>query len=625
MKQSRITALLLAAVLLLSLFAGCADSPAGTSTTAARVAEESSSQPSSTAETGTAEAATAAAETAAPENNEGLVRYRPNWDYGPEHRGEKISMLQLAEMPYTRPDAEQLIADYDALIEQAKTSTDASALLAAYYDLEYRCMQFSSMATLASFRSDLNTTDSFYQTEYHYFMENGTILWNKETALMRALAASPCRSALERLYDGFYFDYYNQYDSDADTGYLELQQQEAKLLEQHHALTSAPSVRYAGETKLLNEWQESDSIEVRDGAYSAYIEQYHDELGTLYLDLVRVRQQLAVASGYENYLDYIYDSFGRDYTPEDAKGFLSAVQSNLVPVANALYEQNPNFRLGYSDALDEDPIALLSTAAEHMGGTIWDACRFLTAYKLYDLTPTPEKRDSSYVTYLSEYETPIIFINPLKHPDVYGTITHEFGHFVDCFVHYGMYDDTETTETFSQTMVYLALANAELPEDEKAEALRMSLAELLLERIIERCTYADFELQVYAEDPKTLTLEKLDAIYEQCCLDNGHRVPYADAIRPMSWVRDLYFFDHPGYVISYPLSAVASLQICQQEAETPGAGVAAFRRLLDYANGWHSFQRALRLAALKNPIQNDPKASLFSEIAAFLRNALELS
>lgn len=289
MKQSRITALLLAAVLLLSLFAGCADSPAGTSTTAARVAEESSSQPGSTTETGTAEAATAAAETAAPENDEGLVRYRPNWDYGPEHRGEKISMLRLAEMPYVHQDAEQLIADYDALIERAKTSLDTDALLAAYFDLEYRQMQFDSMYTLAAFRNALNTTDSYYEAEYNYCVAQSNLLSDKYAALMQAFAASPCRSILEREYDGFYFDYYANYNPDGGAEYLELQQQESKLLEQYHALISAPSVTYAGETKLLNEWKKSDSVEIRDAAYSAYIEQYHDEIGALYLEIVRVR------------------------------------------------------------------------------------------------------------------------------------------------------------------------------------------------------------------------------------------------------------------------------------------------------------------------------------------------
>ena len=37
MKPVRIFALLLSVILLLSLFAGCADAPAGTSTTAARI------------------------------------------------------------------------------------------------------------------------------------------------------------------------------------------------------------------------------------------------------------------------------------------------------------------------------------------------------------------------------------------------------------------------------------------------------------------------------------------------------------------------------------------------------------------------------------------------------------
>ena len=329
-------------------------------------------------------------------------------------------------------------------------------------------------------------------------------------------------------------------------------------------------------------------------------------------------------SRYENYLDYIYSYYDRDYTPTDAEAFLADVRQYLVPVADALYARDPKLHLGYSDALDQVPVTLLGTAAEKMGGPVLEAYRFLAAYELYDLSPTPEKRDVSYMTYVAEYEAPIILINPLKHPDVYDTLYHEFGHFVDSYVHCGSYDDLETAETFSQAMVYLALANSALPENVKAKALRMALTELLLERIIERSTYADFEQRVYTMDPAELSLEKLDAIYEQCCLDDGHRVPYPEGVRPLRWVRDDFFFDSPGYVISYPCSAVASLQICQKEAEKPSDGVAAFCRLLNYADGWYSFQYALPAAGLKNPFAQKNKTNPLVEIAAFLKEALEL-
>ena len=120
MRQSRITALLLALALLLSLFAGCAEDSV-TSTTAARISEISS-QSDSALEPVTAEPTTAAQETAAPETVEVPVRYRLGADYGPAHNGEKISMLRLAEMPYVHPDVEQLAADFDSLSMQAMTS-----------------------------------------------------------------------------------------------------------------------------------------------------------------------------------------------------------------------------------------------------------------------------------------------------------------------------------------------------------------------------------------------------------------------------------------------------------------------------------------------------------------------
>lgn len=103
--------------------------------------------------------------------------------------------------------------------------------------------------------------------------------------------------------------------------------------------------------------------------------------------------------------------------------------------------------------------------------------------------------------------------------------------------------------------------------------------------------------------PEELTLDQIDAIYGQCMADYGLVDPDRVDSVCMNWIAYHHFFDFPVYVISYCSSAVASLQICRLEAEEPGAGVAAFCRLLNRTHG-NKFAAVLAEAGLDSPFES---------------------
>ena len=542
--------------------------------------------------------------------------------------GRPIEVPILSEIPYTRPDLDKILADYDALAAKAKTGLDAADLIKGFTELEGINEHISTLRTLAMFRYNIDMSDTFYRDEMDFCEECAYQLYNKQCELLAAFAASPARAELNRYFDanyGYnYLNYFSDYTPPKPGEYnfsaSDPWDIEYELQDRYDELTGAPLVSYMGETKYLLEWKDSDSFEVQDGAYSAYIEQYHDAVGELFLEMIRNRRQMAIQSDFADYNQYSLYEYGRSFSEDDERAFLSYVKKHLVPLIDALYEKDPDTRCRYSDVVDADPIKLLYGAAENMGGVISEACRFMLAYKLYDISASPTKKRTSYMTYINEYEAPIIFVNPVEHKDFLSTISHEFGHFTDNYYNYNGYSETELRETFSHSMVYLVMSNLQgLSEQDRADAVRTSLLELLLTRIAERSAYAEFELQVYAIDPDDLTLDKLDAIWDQCRKDYGLRLPYPDEIKPMSWVKDLYFFTYPGYVISYPTSAAAALEICGIEAETPGAGAAKFCELLDHSTRG-TFEEALFAASLGSPFEE----STIKRIADFLKTALDL-
>ena len=346
-----LTALLLAAAILLS---GCLSVPALPQITTREplpVTSTPGTEPPATTElpatetipAETTEEPTVPATEPIDPNDEALIRWQNagQKDFLPD---EPVDMVKFSEMEYVRPDVETLFSDFDQLAEQAKTSKDADALLEGYYDLYDRYISFYSMDSLANIRYSLNTTDSYYKDEYDYCEEQSPDLEEKLEALNKAFAASPSRSALEDRYFGEgYFKQFDDYEVYTNPEYLRLSQEEAALLTEYRDLTSDLQVTYNGETKSLDEWLESQDYYEYIGALQAYYEQYNQSVGDIYLQLVGIRQQLASALEYDTYGEYSYEVvYSRDYTPEQGAAFVDGIREYLVPV---LKKANMNLAL----------------------------------------------------------------------------------------------------------------------------------------------------------------------------------------------------------------------------------------------------------------------------------------
>ncbi len=508
---------------------------------------------------------------------------------------EPLSIPKLSEMVYTRPDAEKLFADLDALTEKVPGCDDAEALLNDYYPIAVQIQDLATMDSLAFFHYCLDMSDSFYAEEYNYCEEQCAIDEEKENALYAAFAASPCRDALEQAYfgEGFFLDY-DGFNAGGET-YLDLKQQENDLLFQYYELAGSA-----------------------DYTSSSEIEQNHEASGGIFIELVKVRRKIAAAKGYENYMDYSYAcDYKRDYTTAQAREYLSMVKTMLAPLMqNTKIAGADSY---YSNWNESDSMELLSAAAERMGGPVWDSFRFLSGHELYDISSSQDKMGIAFTSYIGNYESPFIFVDP-DSKDLLTALFHEFGHFTDWYCNYCIMGDYETGETYSQAMQYLAFAYADpFSESAREKNLRATLSDLLVYSVLQEGAYADFELQVYALAPEELTVEKLDAIFGQCMEDYGIAGLSGVRFKSNYWSVYQHFFAYPGYVISYSDSAVAAMQICRMEAEEPGAGVEAFCRLLGRTHG-KKFAAVLAEVGLDSPFEE----AALEKTAAFLKDAFDM-
>ena len=554
-------------------------------------------------------------------DDEAMIRWQNagQKDYLPE---EPVALVPFSEMEYVHPDVESLYADFDALIEQAADSDDAEALLEDFYDLYTRYVSFYSMDALANIRYSQDTTDSYFKDEYDFCEGETPNLEEKLEALNKAFAASPARDALEEAYFGSgYFEKYDDYEVYTNPEYLRLSKEEEALLTEYRALTAEMLVTYNDETKTLDEWLGTDDYLEYIGALQAYYAQYNPQIGEVYVELIKVRQQLAAALDYDNYADYSYEmTYSRDYSPEDGETFLNGIREHLVPVLEAAMENRSLSVLSAGSSTEESVMEMVRSAARNIGGTVWDAFRFMRAYELCDIAKSPVKIESSFQTYLFDYETPFVLVNAQGSGEDYMTFSHEFGHFTDAYYNYGANEDLETAETFSQAMELLALKyNDTLTEKQKTRLLKYALLESL-QTFVYQGAYADFEARVYALDPEEITVEKINSLFLDCCKEYGVYDYGFDFYYSQCWIDVIHFFEVPYYIISYCVSAETALQVYQLEAETDGAGVAAYFRLLDrdYSAG---VQQVMEDAEMENPFRDD----VLQETADFFLEALELN
>ena len=623
--KHRMYALRLAALLLAAcfLFAACDSGapPSPSSSEAASVATDGAKidAPSSLATTGEAVETTTETERPVDPTDQALIRWQNGGqrDYLPD---EPVEMRPFSEMPYVRPDTETLYAEFESLIRRAETA-GAEELLSDYYRLYSDYISFYSMDTIANIRYSQKNSDSYYKAEYDFCENEKPTVEEKLETLNKAFAASPVRDELERLYFGEgYFERYDDYEVYTNPEYLRLSQEEASLLSEYRALSSDPQVSYKGETKSLDEWMETDSYAVYLGALKAYYEQYNEKLGEIYLRLVRVRQQLAEALGYDSYAEYSYEiSYYRDYSPAQGSAFLQGIRKHLLPVLEDALQSPAIAMLSAQKTSERELIELVESAAQNIGGPVWDACRFMRAYALCDIAASAEKVEASFQSYIYDYEAPFVLVNAEGTSDDYATFAHEFGHFTDAYHNYDANEDLETAETFSQAMEFLALEyNDLLSETQRDRLIRKNLFDLL-QTFVYQAAYAEFESGVYALEPEELSLETVNELYRQVCKDYGIYEKGFDFYYAQGWVDVIHFFEVPYYIISYCVSAETALQVYRLETERSGQGVEAYFRLLDrsYEAG---VQQVMEDAGLENPFRDE----VLEQAAAFFRQELGL-
>lgn len=478
------------------------------------------------------------------------------------------NLVPFDEMEYLRPDMSAISADFDAVndaLDGGDIDAVSDALDACYLDY----YNFDTMYTIADIRSCQDVYDSYYADEVSWCGESFAAVQQKMEDMFYACAASDLAQELEENYfwEGFTDDYSDQSQSYYNDAAVELMQRESALVSEYRAL-AAESAASLGETSSYMQTIQN-------------YEKYNEDFARIYIELVRVRQELAAQFGmdYEQMQYSFY--FERDYTPEQAAQYVADIRSYMVPVYEEVMEASPYDDI-YYDYLDEDELlGVLGSVTELMGGDVKAAFDFMTKYELCDVSLNSSKAAMSFQTYLSNYEAPFLFLDPYGDTEDILTLSHEFGHYVDAFVNYNASETIDMSECYSQAMEYLALGYYDevLGEDEADNLRRMKLLDTL-DLYVQQTSFAEFESTVYSMDPDQLSAEVLNDLSLQLARDYGYCDESRAKYYAMSWSDIAHFFEYPFYVITYPVSNDIAMQIYELSQDGGTAGLDKYNELL---------------------------------------------
>ena len=502
--------------------------------------------------------------------------------------------MKFSEMPYQRPDLNEIKAQFAAVTQRFAAAPDYAAAKAAFLEEQTLNKHVDTLANLASIRNTIDTRDEFYDGEMNFWNAATPRIQECQNAWSAALLASPYRKQLGEEYGELMFLNAEIAQKAFSPEILDEMAQENDLSTQYGKLIASAQIPFEGGVYTLSQLSpfKNDPDDARRlaawKAEGAWYKEHQAEFDSIYDKMVHLRDTMGKKLGYGGYTTLGYYRMGRNcYTKTDVEKFRAAVVKYLVPVADSIYREQAK-RLGKQYPMNAADNALMfrsgnpkpcgdADAIVAQGKKFYEELSPETAEffhkmlddELMDLLSTPGKAGGGYCTSLDDYEVPFIFANFNGTQHDVEVVTHEAGHAFAAYMnrkripYSTVWPSMEGCEVHSMSMEFLAWPWAEGFFGEDARKFRYShLAGALT--FIPYGTMVDHFQHIVYEKPDMTPAERhetwkeLAAIYQPWMRLDGE-IPFYGAGE--YWQRQMHIYQSPFYYIDYCLAQTVSLQI----------------------------------------------------------------
>ena len=561
-----------------------------------------------------------------------------------------MEKYKFSQLTYVPNDYEAIQKEIDDLTKQVRTAESCEAIvkLVERYDEVFTDCTF--MVSIAMDRFYIDSSDKFYTEAFQKETEGGAMLNSSD--FFKALRESPFLPQLEEHY-GSEFTPRLEKEFRLSAEGRDLMAQEQSLVNQYQQKKALLKINYNGkensESDMYVHFQSTDRqtrIDARKAVAEAFLSQ-KEEFSSILLELISLRDKIAKANGFPNYLEYANTRYDRrGYGEAEMTAFCEQVKADLVPLLRELHEKQRK-ELGLDKLMTYDSwmmfadgnakpagdAAYLTEASKKMydsfSSEFGEFFRNMVDTESFDITYSPNKvAGMGYCqSLLKKGYYPFIFGNCNGTDSDVIVFTHEMGHAWQMYLssqqnYTTLYDSMalDAVEIPSKTMELFTYPYAEHFFGKDADKFRKGHFRNALNEIANYCCIHEFNTYAYTHvgatfDELVSVMRSIQKAYDPD-IDYGELDIYN--AQGSDLLRNMAVYSFPRYVISYALSEMCAMEFFSRMKTDPKGTWEAYVKLCT-SGGSRSYPDTLAQAGL----QPAYKEGSVKKVVDFARTVLE--
>ena len=372
--------------------------------------------------------------------------------------------------------------------------------------------------------------------------------------------------------------------------------------------------------------------------------QDREKLNNLFSELLKIRHQMALNAGFDNFRDFMFAELGRfDYDVKACEQFHEAIKSEVIPLVKKIHQKRkqqlavtalfpydldvdaenlPALKpFETQEELIEKSVQCLNTVDSFFA----DCISTMNNMNYLDLNSRKGKAPGGYNMTLPEIGVPFIFMNAAgTHRDL-ETMVHEAGHAVHSFLMRTLpynFDQEITSEIAELASMSMELMTFDGLDAFYNEAEKKRAIETHLEGIITMLPWIalvdKFQHWIYT-NPNHTNEERENKFAEmQNELSSGEIdfTNYED-FRKTFWHKQLHIFEVPFYYIEYGIAQLGAIAVWRNYKQNKAKAIEDYKSALSFG-----YTKTIPEVYKKAGVQFDFSATYVKELMDFLNDEL---
>ena len=542
--------------------------------------------------------------------------------------------MKFNEYKYERPNYEEVKKIFLELVEKINIANSYEDQHEYIMELNNLRKHIETMSTLASIRNSINTADEFYDKEKDYWDEYGPLYMELNTDFYKAIVNSKFKEDIKKDYSEQFYKICENALKSFSTEIIGDLQEENKLMSKYTKLLASAKISYKGEELNLPglyKYMLSDDRSIREESsklYYNYFADNEDEFDNIYDELVKIRHNMAVKLGFNNFVELGYIRMDRtDYTPNMVDNLRKQILEYIVPLCNELYEkQRKRLKLDKLTYVDEN-IEFLDGNAEIKGNSKYiiengikmynelsketkEFFDFMLENDLMDLETKHNKSAGGYCTFIPDYKAPFIFSNFNGTSEDMDVLTHEAGHAFQLFMSRDIemqeisFPTLDSCEIHSMSMEFITYPWMELFFKEDTDKYKFAHLCSAIKFLPYGVIVDEFQHIIYGNPNMTKNeRKKVWRDLEKKYLPHRDYEDNEILEKGCWWFKQGHIFKDPFYYIDYVLAQICAFQFLKKMNEDREIGWEDYLRICK-VGGTESFLQIVNTGNLISPFED---------------------